>query len=236
MVASACAWSTCGFGLLDEGEHVAHPENPVGHPVGMELLEVGDPLPGRREYDRPAHHLFDREGGAAPGVAVDFGQDHAIEFEGLMEGLGGGDRVLARHGVDHEECEVRIDGRRDPSNLVHELGVDREPAGGVDDQHIAAKADGLFQPLLGDGHGIRRLAEHGHADLLAQDPELLHRGRTLKVGSDEERVPPLVSFVPGGQLGGGGGLTGALETGEEHDRRGPRRIRKPQRLTPEDAP
>ena len=50
------------LGLLDEAEHVAHPEDAVGHPVGVELVEVVELLAGGGEGDGPAHHLLDREG------------------------------------------------------------------------------------------------------------------------------------------------------------------------------
>ena len=60
-------------------EHVAHAEDAVGHAVGVEEVEVGEPLPGRGEDDRPADDLLDRQRGAAPGVAVELGQDDPVE-------------------------------------------------------------------------------------------------------------------------------------------------------------
>ena len=36
------------LGLLDQGEHVAHVEDPRGHPVGVEDVEVLELLAGRR--------------------------------------------------------------------------------------------------------------------------------------------------------------------------------------------
>ena len=46
------------LGLLDEAEHVAHPEDPAGEPVRMEDLEIGDALSGGQEGDRSADHLL----------------------------------------------------------------------------------------------------------------------------------------------------------------------------------
>ena len=60
-----------------------------------------------------------------------------------MERLGRGDGVLAGHGVDDEERVVRADARGDPTDLLHQLGVDAEPAGGVDDDDVPAEPAGL---------------------------------------------------------------------------------------------
>ena len=185
------AWSSVGLGLLDEREHVAHAEDPVGHAVGVELLEVVELLAGGGEHDRPADHLLHRQGGAAAGVAVDLGEDHAVEAEGLVERLGGGDRVLAGHGVDDEERVVRA--RRPRRSAAPRPSARRrwQPAGGVDDQDVAAEADGLREALLGHRHRIGRLAEDRHAGLLAEDAELLDRRRALEVGADQQRVAAL---------------------------------------------
>ena len=41
------------LGLLDEAEHVAHPEDPAREAVRVEDLEVGDTLACGQEGDRP---------------------------------------------------------------------------------------------------------------------------------------------------------------------------------------
>ena len=80
------SWSIGPLGLLDQAEHVAHAEDAVGHAVGVEEVEVGEPLAGGGEDDRPADHLLDREGGAAAGVAVELGEDDPVERQRLVEG------------------------------------------------------------------------------------------------------------------------------------------------------
>ena len=59
------------LGLLDERHHVAHAEDPLGHPVRVEALEVAELLAGRGVEDRLAGDGLDRERGAAAGVAVE---------------------------------------------------------------------------------------------------------------------------------------------------------------------
>ena len=71
------------LGLLDEGEDVAHAEDAAGEAVGVEQVEVGELLAGGREGDRLADDLLDRERRAAAGVAVELGEDDAVERERL---------------------------------------------------------------------------------------------------------------------------------------------------------
>ena len=109
------------LGLLDQGEHVAHAEDAAGHPVGVEDVEVLELLAGGREQDRLAGDLPDRQRGATAGVAVELGQHDAGEADAVAERLGGGDRVLADHRVEHEEDLVGVDGvadRRRPGAII----------------------------------------------------------------------------------------------------------------------
>ena len=76
------------LGLLDERDHVAHAEDAAGQAVGVERLEVVELLAGGGEGDRLADDLLDRQRRTTAGVAVELGQDHAVERERLVEGLG----------------------------------------------------------------------------------------------------------------------------------------------------
>ena len=58
------------------------PEDAARHAVGMEQVEVGQALAGRGEGDGPAHHLLDAQRGTAAGVAVELGEDDAVERQG----------------------------------------------------------------------------------------------------------------------------------------------------------
>ncbi len=63
-----------------------------------------------------------------------------------------------------------------------------------------------------------------------EDAELLDGGRPLEVGADQQRVATLL-LEPAGQLRGGGRLAGALEPGEQHDRRRTGGVGEAERLT-----
>ena len=72
------------LGLLDQGEHVAHAQDPAGQAVGVEEVEVLDLLPGGGEGDRSADHLLHAQGRAPAGVTVELGEDDPVELEGLV--------------------------------------------------------------------------------------------------------------------------------------------------------
>jgi len=192
----------------------------------VEQLEVVELLAGRREGDRPADHLFHRQGGAAAGVAVQLGEDDTVELEGLMERLGNADGVLTGHGVDDEERVVRADLVGDAANLAHQLGINGQTAGGVDDHHVATGAAGLGQGSGGDHHRIADARRdhivgggvHRHVHLGGQGAQLGDGSGPLKVGTDQHRVAAL-GLEPAGQLGRVGRLAGTLKAGHQHDGR-----------------
>ena len=84
--------------------------------------------------------LRDRQRRAAAGVAVELGQDDPVEADAVEEGQCGRDGVLADHRVDDEQGLVGRDGVPDVGGLLHQLGVDAEPAGGVDDDDVVQLA------------------------------------------------------------------------------------------------
>ena len=87
-----------------------------------------------------------RERRAAAGVAVELGHDDAVELQRLVERLGAVDGVLAGHAVDDQVHLLRRDLAVDPLELVHQLVVDVQPAGRVEDHDVGAV-------LLGFAHG-----------------------------------------------------------------------------------
>ena len=85
------------LGLLDQGHHVAHAEDALGHAVGVEALEVTELLPvDAYRIGLPVTALTDS--GAAR-VAVEFREDDPVEVRRLGELLGHVDGVLTGHRV-----------------------------------------------------------------------------------------------------------------------------------------
>ncbi len=131
------------LGLFDERHDVAHAENARDDAVGMEGLERVVFFTDADELDRLPGNLADRKRRATAGVAVHLGEDHAGERELLVELVGGVHRVLAGHGIGDEQDFLRIQQALERLHLVHQLVVDVQPAGGIDDKNVAAAVDGF---------------------------------------------------------------------------------------------
>ena len=162
----------------------------------MEDLEIRNPFACRQEGDRTAYDLFDRERGSAVGVAVDLGQDDAVELQSLVERLGGLNGVLTGHRVDDEERVMRAHSSGDPPHLVHELGVDRKAAGRVDVDHdVVAQPQRLTKAYGATLTGSVGLGEDPDTELSAPSTRSCSTAAgLLQVGTDRG---------PGGGLAGG---------------------------------
>ncbi len=132
-------------------EHVAHAEDAGRHAVRVERVEVVQLLAVGGEHDLLAGDVRDGQRGTAAGVAVELGEHHAVEADAVAERLGGVDRVLADHRVDDEQDLVRADRVADVRGLLHQLLVDAEAAGGVDDHDVVdCLVLGVLDGVLGD--------------------------------------------------------------------------------------
>ena len=91
----------------------------------------------------------------------------AVEVDRVEELLGDVDRVLAGHRVEHHEHVLRLRRVAHAHELVHQVGVDVQPAGGVDDHDVAALRGRRLDAVARDGHGVAAGAalEDGHVDL-----------------------------------------------------------------------
>ncbi len=133
------------------------------------------------ELDRLAGDGAHRQRGAAAGVAVELGEDDAVEVDRCCELLGDVDGVLAGHGVDHQQDVVRLDRVADAHELAHQLVVDVQAAGGVDDDHVAAVGARTPTPprAMSTGSSVRalRVDRHAHAARRASTSWSMAAGR-----------------------------------------------------------
>ena len=179
-------------------------------------------LPHPHQLDRLAGDLPDRQCRATTGIAVGLGQDHACERQGFIEGLGRIGRILASHGIHHEQGLVGRNRLMDTTHFRHHGLVHMQPAGRVDDQHIEKLEPRLGQGRLGDFCGIlvRGAGKKGGADLLGQSLQLLDGGGTIDIAAHQQRFLALTFLEMACQLGGCGGLARALQTGQQDHHRG----------------
>jgi len=129
---------------------------------------------------------------------------------------------------------VRLDRVTDATNLVHQVGVNGQTAGGVDDENVAADTSCLRETARCGGHRVARFRKHRDIDLATERAQLLDRGGTLQVGSHQQRLATL-RLEPTGQLGGAGGLARSLETRHQDDGRWLAGIGDFQRVAAEDC-
>ena len=217
------------LGALDEGQDVAHAEDPAGEPVGMEDLEGVGLLAGAQELDRDAGDRRDRQGGTAAGIAIDLGQDQAGDRDRGDERLGDGDGLLAGHGVDHEERLDRLDGVVDGGDLGHQRLVDREAAGGVEDDDVADLALGRLDAAAGDVDDRGPDGRPVDGDVEAACPSVSSwsaaAGRYGSAATSSGRRPSLTTCRA--SLARRGRLARALEADHRDDRRVARQVEGP---------
>ena len=176
-----------------------------------------------------------RQRRAAAGVAVELGQDHAVDGQRLVERLGHADRVLTGHRVDDEERVVRGRRRRRSCRTcsIISASIGRRPAVSTMSTSRPSRRASA-RPLAAVIDRVAGLGEHRHVDLAAERAQLLDGGGALEVGADEQRVGG-PGLEPAGQLGRVRRLAGALQTGHQHDRRRPAGVGDLERLAAEDA-
>ena len=157
---------------LHEADDVAHTEDTVGHTRGVEGVYGFHLLARAYKLYRLVDNGANRQGSTAARVAVELSEDNAGVVEAVVELLGRVDGVLTRHGIDHKERLIRVDSCLNGCYLLHQLLVDGQTAGGVDDDGVVALSLGLVDCVQGYLHGVLRLQFHiyGHFYLLAQHP------------------------------------------------------------------
>ena len=176
----------------------------------MEHLQLVQLFAHTGKFDGLAGDRAHRQGRAAPGVAVQLGQHDAVDAQRLVEGGGHVDRVLPGHGVHHQQDFLRGHRRLDVFQLVHQLLVDVQPAGGIQNHIVVAVIPGVSHRLFGDVHRVCRAhLKHRDAGLLPHHLQLGDGGGAVDVAGHQQRPVPLL-FEHQAQLAGMGGLAGAL--------------------------
>ena len=116
----------------------------------------------------------------------------------VIELAGALDRVLPGHRVGDVQQVRRLDGRLDRLELGHQLVVDVQPAGGVDDERVEPEILRRRERArrAHDRIHLARRIVHAHADLLRQHRQLLDGRRPPHVGRHEHRVTALLRQPP----------------------------------------
>ena len=187
----------------------------------MKLLDHIEFFAGADELDRFSRDVAHRERRAAAGVAVEFRQHDAGQFQPLVKGLRHVDGVLTEHGVYDQKDLGRFDGIADLFEFFHQLFVDMQSTRRIEEDHVVAVFLRVFDAGFRDLDGADLVSEREDRDpgRFADDLQLIDRGGTVDVAGDEQGIFPL-AFHQFGDLGGVGRFARALKTRHHHHRRG----------------
>ena len=131
----------------------------------------------------------------------------------LVEMRGDVDGFLAGGGVEHEQNFLRLDQVAQADQFLHQRLVNLQPAGGVENQHVAVVRSGEIQRFAGDFQNVRLAAfdENRHFNLFAERFQLVHGRRAINVRRHEQRLAALLLQQPR-ELAAGSGFAGAVQT------------------------
>src|SRR5437764_10796291 len=119
----------------------------------MEDFQVSRLLPGAGEADPLPRGDAEGQGGAAAGVAVELREDDTVDPDLPAERLPHLHRFLAGHRIRDQERLGDPHPRLELLQLVHQLRVDMQAAGGVEDHDVATKPGGLIDGPSGRTSG-----------------------------------------------------------------------------------
>ena len=124
-----------GVRLLHQRQDVAHAEDASRHAIRVERLDAAQFLADTDKLDRLAGHVPHREGCAAAGISIELGEDHARQRQASLKARATSPHP-GLHGVDHETGSRPLHRGVQLGDLAHHGLVDRETAGGVDDEDV----------------------------------------------------------------------------------------------------
>src|SRR5712691_2816149 len=97
-----------GLYLLDELEHIAHSQNALGNPVGIERFYRVVPLTHADELNWLTGHFLYRERRPSARIALHLSQHNAGEPDPIVEFLRGSNSVLTGHRIGDEQNLCRL--------------------------------------------------------------------------------------------------------------------------------
>ena len=131
--------------LFDQRQHVAHTEDALRHPIRIERLKRVILLADANEFHRLPDHLLDRERRTAAGIAIHLGKYDTGYADPSMKLFRRSYRVLSGHRIRHEQNFRRMRFAFNLHQLFHQLIVDVQTSGRIDQKRVIADVARLLQ-------------------------------------------------------------------------------------------
>ena len=131
--------------FFDQRQHIAHPQDSLGHAVRIKGLERVIFFADADELHRLMGNLLDGKRRATPRVAIHLCQNHACDTDAPVKLFRGPNGILAGHRIGNEQYLDRMGLALDANKLVHQLVVNVQAAGCVDHQGIEAGLLGVLE-------------------------------------------------------------------------------------------
>ena len=181
--------------LFDQRQYITHAKDACRQTLGVKRFQAGELLRHADKFDRPTGNLTHRQGRTSPGIAVEFGQNHAGQGQGFSKDFRHIDRILTLHRIHHEQGFNRLESRMQTTDFLHHRVINSQTASGVHDQHIVVVLARVIQ--RGESDVFRRLVgrgrKHVDAGLARQRRQLLDGRRTIDVATDHQHFLFLIA-------------------------------------------
>ena len=102
----------------------------------MEYLQGIHTLTDTDELDGAIGYLLDGKSCTAPGITFHLGEHHTCQIQVILEFLRYCDGILSGHGISHEKYLRRIELGFDLPEFLHQLLVNMQTAGSINDNCI----------------------------------------------------------------------------------------------------
>ena len=180
---------------------------------GMKRLELVQLFTHTGELDGLAGDGLQAQRRAAARVAVQLGQDGTGDLQRLIEMRGDVHGFLAGGGVEHQQDFLRLHQVAQTNQFLHQRLVNLQPAGGVENQHVAAVRFCEIERFTGDFRNVRFAAFHEDRQfkLFAERVQLVHGRRAINVRRHEQRLAALL-LEQSREFAAGSGFAGAVQT------------------------
>ena len=138
------------------------------------------------ELDRFSGHGTNRQCRTAASVAVQLGQDHTVDRQRFVKRLRNVDGILTGHCVNHQQDLLRRNGFTDVLQFRHQLFVNMQTTGRVENYVIVAVVFCVCHGRFGNLHRVDGTPlKHRHTGALAHHLQLRDSGRSVHVTSNQ---------------------------------------------------